>query len=442
MKIKIFIKAILLVVLFFWGIEFSFSDKDSTETIYAANHKAISHRLNNNLSTFKETLVIDDIVTRFMKENGLIGATVAIAKDGRLVYTKGFGYSDKENLEMVEPKHVFRIASVSKLVTGIAIMKLVEEGKLSLEDKVFGPEGILSDSVYTDVLDKRIYEIKVKHLLYHTGGWSRNMGDPMFAPVAIAHYMKEDLPIGPETIIKYTLQRKKLAYKPGTRYSYSNLGYAILGEVVEEKTGMNYEDYVKQEILEPVGIYDIHIGTNFYEDKAPNEVRYYEPAGSRKCLACDGSGRYVAKAYGGNNIQALGAAGGWVASSSELLKLVLSVDGFDSKPDILREGIIDTMTTRDPVSRSVIGWKGSDGYGTWWRTGTLSGTTALVMRHKNGISWVFITNTSSKSHRIHNAISRMMFQAVNSVKEWPDHDLYLYYQPEKINPIELLSVNP
>ena len=83
-----------------------------------------------------------------MKKWTIEGASVAIAKDGKLVYARGFGYADTAAGIETQPYSKFRIASISKLVTAVAIMKLQEEGKLSLDDKVFGPEGILNDSCY------------------------------------------------------------------------------------------------------------------------------------------------------------------------------------------------------------------------------------------------------------------------------------------------------
>ena len=118
---------------------------------------------------------------------------------------------------------------------------------------------------------------------------------------------------------------------------------------------------------------------------------------------------------------------GWVASAPELLKLVISVDGFESKADILSDETIEMMTPSKTHKGNAIGWRGTDGYGTWWRTGTLAGTSALIMRHKNEIDWVVLLNTSTINRsRIHNEISRTMFRALRNVKEWPDFDLFNY----------------
>jgi CubicO group peptidase (beta-lactamase class C family) len=225
-------------------------------------------------------------------------------------------------------------------------------------------------------------------------------------------------------IIEFALN-KSLDYTPGKKYSYSNLGYSILGEIIKKVTGMEYEEYVQFAILHPLGIYDMHIGRSFYDERFPYEVRYYDLPGSSLIWSYNGSGDLLPIEYGGNNMELLGAAGGWVASAPELAKLIVAIDGFDSRPDILSKRSIQYMTRAKKHTRKLIGWRGTDGYGTWWRTGTLSGTTALVMRHGNGINWVVLMNTTPKKRsRIHNELSRTMFRALRSVDDWADFDLF------------------
>lgn len=83
-------------------------------------------------------------------------------KDDRLIYSKGYGFADEEENVPMDVMHVFRIASISKLITAVAIMKLQEEGKLTLQDRVFGPEGILNDTIFSDIKDPRTTKITVE----------------------------------------------------------------------------------------------------------------------------------------------------------------------------------------------------------------------------------------------------------------------------------------
>lgn len=429
MKLKYYIVLALIVFFFFAEVIFSHSKRNIAKNNTDINIIPISHRLDNKLSDNKETFEVDRLIANFLVDKKINGASVAISKDGKLVYAKGFGYSDKENKEPVEPKHVFRIASVSKLITAVAIMQLKEEGKLSLEDTVFGSNGILNDSIYLNYTDPNYEKITIHNLLIHNAGWSRKNGDPVFMPLTVANKMGVEPPITEEVLIQYALS-KKLVYTPGKRYNYSNLGYIILGEIIEKKSGMPYEEFVKFNILEPLEIYDMRIGKNFIEERLPNEVKYYDKESNIKVHAFDGSGKIVSQAYGGNNIKLLGPAGGWVGSAVELMKLVVAIDGYPDFPDILKPETIELMTNKELNSPTLIGWKGTDGYGNWWRTGTLSGTTALVLRQKNNINWVILLNTTTKRRtRIHSDISRLMFTSVATIENWPQEDLFKHFEP-------------
>jgi CubicO group peptidase (beta-lactamase class C family) len=419
--------AVFFIILFFGEIAITFSYKgESGRNAPVNENMPFSYKLTNKLSADPSMRSVDSIITDFLARKKIKGASVAITRDSRLVYAKGFGWADEEKGISVEPKHIFRIASVSKLITAVTIMKIAEEGRISINDHVFGRKGILNDSIYLNYKDKRIEKITVLHLLNHTPGWNNRKEDPLFESVAIARKMNVEPPADIETIIQYYLQQD-LSYEPGTKYCYSNFGYAVLGEVIEKVTGMDYEDYVQFAILHPLGIYDMHIGNSSMEDRPENEVCYYVLGKDSRFYSVDGSGEPGSKVYSGNNMELLSAAGGWVASAPELIKFIVAVDGFPEKPDILSDESIETMTKADRRTKKLIGWRGADGYGTWWRTGTLTGTSALIIRNRNGINWVVLMNTTTKGRsRIHNEMSKTMFNAVKSVKQWPEYDLFNY----------------
>lgn len=420
---KIFIFITLFGFFFFGEIALTFSDK-GYPSLLKDEEVPFSLLLDNTYSDFEGTENIDMQVEAFIKRWKIEGASLAITKDERLVYAKGFGTANSETGEEVKPGHLFRIASVSKLITAVAIMKLFEEGYLGLDDPVFGQKGILNDSVFMFYQDPRVEQITVRHLLNHTAGWSRYAGDPLFNPLYIARKMGVPAPASLDHILQYTLNRK-LNYNPGSRYSYSNLGYAILGKIIERESGMPYQDYVVMNLLKPLGIHDMHIGKSYYHEKYPNEVRYHSSAGELTIRAMDGSGETVPIYYGGNDMELLGPAGGWVASAPELAKFMTAIDGFEDQPDILSPETISNMTNPGFAGKGLFGWRGSDKYGTWWRTGYLSGSSALIVRQNDGINWVIMTNTSTyKESRIHRYVSGLMFGSVGAVEEWPHLDLF------------------
>jgi CubicO group peptidase (beta-lactamase class C family) len=426
-----YLLVIAFFILFFLGETantFSFKRENNRNNAIPANIP-LSYKINSDLSNDKETESLDSIVGDFLHKNEVVGSSVAVAKGGRLVYAKGFGYADKESNDLVSPRSLFRIASVSKLITAVAIMKLVENEKLGLNQKVFGPKGILNDSIYLNYKDKRVEEITVNQLLSHTAGWNGKKSDPVFNLLYIAKVMDIAPPVKIPVVIEFALT-KDLDSSPGKEYSYSNLGYCILGEIIKKVTGMEYEDYVQFAILHPLGIYDMHIGRSFYNERFPNEVKYYDFSNNTELWSFDGSEELVPTEYGGNNIELLGAAGGWIASAPELIKFIVAIDGFSNPPDILSKQSIDYMTSTHDRSNRLIGWRGTDGHGTWWRTGTLCGTSALIMRHANETDWVVLINTTTKlGKHIHNKLAHSMYDAIGSVHKWPEFNLF-NYEPE------------
>jgi CubicO group peptidase (beta-lactamase class C family) len=385
-------------------------------------------RVTNSMSDLKEFTGLERTINSFMRRWEITGASVAVAKDGRLVFAKGFGFSDRESNLHVEPYNKFRIASISKLVTAVAIMRLSEQGRLSVYDKVFGPDGILSDSLYSNPKDKRVYNITVAHLLSHEGGWTTRWGDQMFMPLVVAENMGVKPPVDTKTIVSFALS-KNLHFSPGTGRAYSNLGYAILGLVIEKVTGMSYLDFCRREVLEPLGIYDMTLAKNRPEDKAPFEVRYYEPADAYTKESIYGTGEIVAASYGGNDIETLGGAGAWIATAPDLMKLLLAVDGMDTKRDILSRESIDFMTD-GRNGYAPLGWKTTITDGTWWRTGTFPGSACMMKRQPDGMAWIVLLNSSAwNGPEISTDINYMMVRALSTVKSWPDYDLFAYSLP-------------
>jgi len=385
-------------------------------------------RLTNAISDVKEFEGCEKLADSFMRKWKIAGASIAIAREGRLVYARGFGMSDTTENVLTEPYHRFRIASISKLVTAVAIMKLCEEGVLSLDDIVFGPEGILNDSCFASPRDSRALNITVAHLMSHEAGWSQRYGDHMFMPLVVAKQMGVEPPADTRTIVSFALG-KRLHYTPGTGRSYSNLGYSILGLVIEEVTGMRYEDYCRTRIFEPLGIYDMSVANNLPSEKAPFEVTYYEPPDVPPKPSVYGTGELVSPVYGGNDIEALGAAGAWVSTAPDLMRLLLAIDGFDFPPDILSRESIELMTD---MKRKIapLGWKTTLYNGTWWRTGSFPGTAAMMKRQADGTAWVVLLNSSAwNGPEIHSWINSMMTRMVSQIKEWPAIDLFKYSLP-------------
>ncbi|MEG0499571.1 MAG: serine hydrolase domain-containing protein [Rikenellaceae bacterium] len=392
----------------------------SKSPIGFGGNKTINNVITNEMSDLMETKRLDRNIENFMRRWEIVGASLAIMKNDKLIYCKGYGYADKDREEACDVKHIFRLASVSKLITATAIMKLSEEGKLSLNDKVFGEEGILNDSRFLDIKDKRVKSITVENLLRHDAGFSTRSGDPMFDTKLIATKLDKKAPFTMDDVVEFA-SKSSLRFPPGKGYNYSNLGYVVLSKVIEKVTGEEYESYVKKEIFAPIGCFDIHIANNNSKDKFDNEVRYYEP--SNEVQFEDEDGNLIPKSDGGNDVRLLGGAGGWVGSPAEILKFAASIDGLPGVEDIISPKSVRYMTV-PPKGKKPIGWIRTNG-DEWWRTGSMSGTSAMIKRQSNGYTWMLVTNTSSwKGARFPSQINASMKKGLDRVNEWPKHDIF------------------
>lgn len=390
--------------------------------------------------------VMKDIITGSW---GIPGGALAVVKDGRLVYARGFGLADKENNQPVQPESLFRIASISKPITAVSILKLMEDGKLSLNDKAFCRLGTQAGCILTleppsgASVDSRIYDITVRHLLWHTGGWDRDRSfDPMFMPTTkqAAEAVGTPPPASCETVIRYMLGRR-LDFAPGTSYTYSNLGYCVLGRIIEKITGQTYEAYVQENVLRPLGVARMRIGRTLLDGRFEGEVRYYAyPQAPLTECVFPGIGQ-CAWPYGGFYLEAMDSHGGWIASAIDLLRFVTAVDGRRSVgTPLLNPETVQLMISRPDLTywrgRSwyyAMGWAvrpvGSDA--NWWHDGSLPGTSTILVREAQTgqkLAWAALFNSRPRNwENFMGAIDRALWQAVNEVTEWPTHDLFEQY---------------
>lgn len=335
---------------------------------------------------------LDLAVGDFMQRWGIRGISLSITRNDSLLYSKGYGYADEPNSILMTPGTILRVASVSKLITAAGIMKLVESGRLSLRDKVFGQGAPLGE--FDDFInDRRYFEITVEDLLRHEGGFSSKCGDPLFSALKIRQkYGFKHTPDQDELVSK--LVGESLAWYPGTDCEYSNLGYLLLSMVIERVTGCGYEAWMQENVLKPAGCNDMHIAYNYFEQKYPNETRYHMQSYDKKVLEYNGSGKEVERCYGGNDIRLLSGAGAWVCSSAELARLIAAIDGDTGIKDILSAESVKDMTRWYDERTYPLGWISAYANGMWSRTGTLCCTNALVKRFPDGECWVMITNTN------------------------------------------------
>jgi len=184
--------------------------------------------LEDSLTTYLQT-----IMQRFQ----IPGLTIAIIQEGKPLYVKAFGVTNVETNEKMKPEDIFHFASVSKPFVATAVMQLVEQGKMSLDEK------LIFYLPYFELADERYKKITIRQMLNHTSGipdvrdyeWDK----PQYDEGAAERYVR-------------SLKDQEMVFDPGTQFRYSNMAFDILGDVIAKVSGMSFEYCVKVNILDPL----------------------------------------------------------------------------------------------------------------------------------------------------------------------------------------------
>ena len=338
---------------------------------------------------------LDEKIYRFMNDFSVPGVSISIMKGTEVVYSSGYGFAVVESDIRCTPDHLFRMASISKQFCTMCIMMLKEEGRLRLDDPVFGEKGILK-GLYHDVTPYH-ESITVRNLLSHSSGICKGLSDPCFTN-SYRFYSGTSSPVPTDTLIQRTLMARQQPYddntmvwSPGMGYNYSNVGFCILHRIVEVVSGKDYESYLKEDVLAKMGITDTHIG-GYLHERRPNECVFYMQGGT------DG---YA------NPLRELAGAAGIITSTNQMMRILTFMDGDDTVPDIFSYETLQEMYT--PYQYAGSGTYGSNykRYGLGWRMnhsrlfpgshyhgGNIAGTATLWVGHtETGMSGAFVCNS-------------------------------------------------
>lgn len=348
-----------------------------------------------------ELAAFDELLTGFLREQDVPGASLAIARQGKLLYARGFGRADRDTGAPVRPTTRFRIASVSKPFTAVAVLQLVEQGKLGLDDPVLPFLG-------KSAKDPRWARITVRHCLQHRGGWDRAIsGDPIAQIGEIFGVTGIPPPYAPAQIVRYMLGRP-LDFEPGARMAYSNLGYLVLGRVIAKVAKMDYEDFVRANVLRPLRLDSMKLGKATWDGREPDEARYHARGNRMGLSLYDPFGPPVPYPYGAENFEGFEAHGGWIATASDLARFA---DAFHdpAKCPLLKPATSALMQAcpegeagheadgRAKAAFYGCGWMVrpvKDGQANLWHAGLISGSEALLVKRWDGWSWAVIFNTN------------------------------------------------
>lgn len=368
-----------------------------------------------------ELAAFDDLMARFVREQGVPGASLAIAHRGKLLYARGFGLADRDTGALVRPTTRFRIASVSKPFTAVAILKLIEQGKLGLDDPVLPLLG-------RPAKDPRWSRVTIRHCLQHRGGWDRAIsGDPIGQMGEIFHTTGITPPYDPAQIVRYMLGRP-LDFEPGARMAYSNLGYLVLGRVIEKVTRMDYEAWVRAVVLQPLHLESMKLGKATWADRAPDEARYHARDNRTGISLYPAFGAIVPYPYGAENFEGFEAHGGWIATAADLVRFA---DAFHDpakcpllKPETIAwmqacpEGVAGHEADGQPKAAYYgCGWmvrpvKGDQA--NLWHSGLIAGSESLLVKRWDGWSWavLFNGNGAAQGGNLSTAIDPLLHRAL------------------------------
>lgn len=335
-----------------------------------------------------ETAAIAAIAKAVMEKHSVPGMALAFSVGWHPAFSAGYGMADTDAGEKVGNSSLFRIASLSKPMTAVAILQYAQQGKLKLDDPVFGKGHWIATGELPEETLAKLRPVTIRHLLTHTcGGWGNDGDDPMFRHEEMNH----------KDLIAITLKEQPLKNTPGTNYAYSNFGYCLLGRIIEKISGKSYEAHMKEAVLKPCDITAMRIGGNTLAERAKGEVIYY--GGGERTYTM--------------NVRRMDSHGGWLATAEDYVKFLAHTG---SNGHLLRAETVTTMTTAPECHPDyACGWSVNKA-GNLWHTGSLPGTATIGVRTASGLNWAAFTNT--RSDGLGGALDRMMWDMAKAVPAW------------------------
>jgi CubicO group peptidase (beta-lactamase class C family) len=362
-------------------------------------------------------LEVDAFIQPYLNANGITGGTVAVMKDGQLLYEKGYGHQNLQATIPLRADALFSGASTVKPMTAAAINKLQTAGFLDVNDFVFcrvnniAPRRCWIPFGWVTSTDNRIESILIRDLISHRGGWDRGSqncrafigqtaranGDAIQTvlrnsaapcdPLQHDALVKGDLSLTSPPTIEQTIRYfmgADLDYDPGfpsvnVRDRYSNFGYMLLGHIIERASGQSYNSYINSEILGPLGIAanDFKNGNSLLSQADPREPNYIT---NIQLPSVFGSGFVNVRDGGVNAIN-------WVATATSLMTasaLARFASAFKIDTDAFG---VDGPTNGQPLAGAR-----NDGF----HGGDLPGSAALVRQLSSGITYAVLLNKNDK----------------------------------------------
>jgi N-acyl-D-amino-acid deacylase len=223
-----------------------------------------------------ELEAFDQFAQQLLRDSRAPGLSLAIVRNGRTVFARGYGYSRVETQEPVLPSTLFRANSVSKYVTNTALRELIRDGVVGVNDLAF--QKWLPDTL-PDEPDPRLNAIQMWHLFAHGVPWSN---DRRCSFELARQQIGAPVPTPPQMMLHLFTRNQPLSGAPGQAYGYHNTNHIVVSRVIERASGMGYEEFVQKRLLEPLGIRRMRIGNTRRQDLSAQESFVYHPPSDPK----------------------------------------------------------------------------------------------------------------------------------------------------------------
>ena len=356
-----------------------------------------------------ELAMFDTIMQGFMDTHDISAGTLAIMRNGRIVFDRVYGWRDADRTQRLQPQAMMRVASLTKPFTAAAIRKLVADGALALDSRVFdlgdGNGGLLAVQPFGEP-DVRLGDITINHCLQHRGGWDRGIaGDHTYRELQVAADMGVPSPPGRTNMVRW-IMGQPLQHAPGSTYAYSNIGYLVLGLVVEHVSGMQALDFHRQHVLAAAGIdaSEVEMGHTFAIAHSAREPYYETPEllVANVFFPATSPDPFVPAPYGG-----------WEHEART---------GRPHRHD--REVAGPVRPALSVFGNQIGGPRPTVGHWNYSHTGSLVGTSSLMQQRSDGINVGLILNRHSASISFSTALREQIDFALDNgaVVAWPPAD--------------------
>ncbi len=358
-----------------------------------------------------ELVVVDSAVVAWMEAFSVPGAQVAVMREGRLVLSRGYGIQSVDAPDPVLEESLFRIGSVSKPLTGLAFLRLVDQGIAGLDDR---PVEVLLDH-YTPLsgqtVDPRLPTATAREILRHQTGYGSREVDQVAWRAVWQHGATHI-----DEVYRHMLGRQ-LDHDPGTYYQYTNKNTKTIARYIEVLTGTDIESFTREALMAPAGVQRMAFGRSGLEDRDPMEVRYHDETGATSALM-DASDHVMMH---------WDASGAWIGTASDVLRVVrTALEGTPGTPPLLSPGVQEEVMGRNPAaSPSPTSFMGlhwsvnlSGSAPVWSHTGAARGSWARLSYDHAGTAHMLVSNRHSGGQ-----LNFVLDPFLANV-DWPEHDLF------------------